>query len=395
MSQIRFEGVDAVYGGRADPALHLLDQGLERAEIRRRTGLTVGVADATLSVEAGEVCVLMGLSGSGKSSLLRCINGLNPVSRGRLWVGEGDDAVELSRSGRAELARLRTRQVAMVFQSFALLPWLSVAANVAFGLGPQRLAAAERRRRVGLALEQVGLADYATSRPGALSGGMRQRVGLARALATDCPILLMDEPFSALDPLIRHQLQEQLLSLRGQLRRTIVFVSHDLDEALRLGDRVVMMRDGRIVQQGRPEDILLSPADDYVRDFVSRSNPLDVLRGHSLMRALPVASGCELCLDRERGWWLELDGEGQLRRLRWGDETLAPQRWQQGMPLGALRRRPTLVPADIALRDALAVRQRCGHPLLLEGERGRLLGTLGDDELYRAVLGRWEDRLAG
>ncbi len=294
MTAIRFDHVDVIFGTHTKEALKLLDQGLGRAEILKRTGQVLGVEDACLDVNRGEICVLMGLSGSGKSSLLRCINGLNKVSRGKLLIEHEGSQVDIANCSPATLKAMRTKRIAMVFQKFALMPWLTVAENVGFGLEMQGRPAAERKKLIDEKLELVGLSQWRDKRPDSLSGGMQQRVGLARALAMDGDILLMDEPFSALDPLIRQQLQDELLVLQRQLHKTIVFVSHDLDEALKIGTRIAIMKDGRIIQHGKPEEIVLSPADDYVRTFVAHTNPLNVLCGQSLMR------GLDQCIPAER-----------------------------------------------------------------------------------------------
>ncbi|MBM7062298.1 choline ABC transporter ATP-binding protein [Pseudomonas sp. UL073] len=388
MSLIRFEQVDLVFGKRPRRALQLLDAGHSRDAIFARSGQLVAVAGVSLGIARGEICVLMGLSGSGKSSLLRCINGLNRISRGHLLIEHDGRRLDLAACSGAELKALRTRRIAMVFQQFALLPWLTVAENIGFGLELQGVAPAERRRRVADKLELVGLGQWRDKRPAALSGGMQQRVGLARALAMDADILLMDEPFSALDPLIRQQLQDELLDLQRRLHKTIVFVSHDLDEALKLGNRIAIMKDGRIVQHGRPEDILLSPADDYVRNFVAHTNPLDVLSGRSLMRPLNgEASLGTICLDHEQDCWVDFDSQQQPLGARRGDQPLTLQQWAPGQPLSELLHQPTLVDARIVMRDALQVRYRTRHPLVLQ-EQGRIVGLLDDHELYHALLGQ-------
>ena len=292
--EVRFERVSIVFGDHPERALPLMDAGGSREEIEAETGQILGVHECSLDVEAGEIVVLMGLSGSGKSTLLRAVNGLNKVVRGALWVNDGKELIDVTRADRRTLRRLRTERVAMVFQQFALLPWRSVAANVAFGLEIAGVSAAERRRRATRQLQLVHLENWADRRVQELSGGMQQRVGLARAFATEAPVLLMDEPFSALDPLIRNKLQDELLELQKSLRRTIIFVSHDLDEALKIGSRIAIMEGGRIVQCGRPQDIFLHPANDYVAEFVAEVNPLKVLRAGEVMRpldgALPAAT---------------------------------------------------------------------------------------------------------
>ena len=233
MSMIRFDKVDVVFSNTPQQALTLLDEGLTRDEILKKTGLIVGVESASFEVAQGEICVLMGLSGSGKSSLLRCINGLNTISRGHLLIQHEGHEVDIANCSAATLQSMRTKRIAMVFQKFALMPWLTVEENISFGLEMQHRPSAERKKLTDEKLELVGLTQWRKKRPSALSGGMQQRVGLARALAMDADILLMDEPFSALDPLIRQGLQDELLLLQRKLNKTIVFVSHDLDEALK------------------------------------------------------------------------------------------------------------------------------------------------------------------
>ena len=280
---VEFDKVSIVFGEHPEKALPLMDQGQERGPIQQATGQVLGVHDCSLSVGEGEILVLMGLSGSGKSTLLRAVNGLNPVVRGRVQVSDGDGLVDVTHADKATLRHLRQKRVAMVFQAFGLLPWRTVRENVGLGLELAGMARAERDAQVDRQLELVGLADWANRKVGELSGGMQQRVGLARAFATDAPILLMDEPFSALDPLIRTRLQDELLELQARLKRTIIFVSHDLDEAFKLGDRIAIMEGGRIVQAGTPRDIFTEPANDYVADFVAHMNPLGVLTARDVM----------------------------------------------------------------------------------------------------------------
>jgi len=389
VSLIRIEDVDVVFSKAPQAALDLLDQGLSRDEIFKKTGLIVGVEKANLQVRRGEICVLMGLSGSGKSSLLRCINGLNTVSRGRLLIEHEGAEVDIANCSAATLKAMRTQRIAMVFQRFALMPWLSVAENVSLGLEMQGLPAGERKKRINDKLELVGLSQWRDKRPDALSGGMQQRVGLARALAMDADILLMDEPFSALDPLIRQGLQDELLELQRKLDMTIVFVSHDLDEALKLGNNIVIMKGGQIVQHSPPEDIVLHPANDYVRAFVAHTNPLNVLRGRSLMRPLTACEqrGGETCLDELADIWFRLDTEGFVQGLRHGAHAWPLQRWVAGDAIENLQSRPTMVDADIGMRDALSIRYHTGQRLVL-GEGERPIGILGDRELYHALLGK-------
>ena len=280
---VRFDKVDIVFGSDPKRALPLMDQGLTRSEIKEQTGQVLGVHNCTLDVDEGEILVLMGLSGSGKSTLLRAVNGLNPVIRGACMVRQNGDWVNPETCRPAELRGLRGQHVSMVFQQFALLPWRTVSENVGLGLELAGIGLAERTKRVQAQLDLVGLGEWAERKVGELSGGMQQRVGLARAFATEAPILLMDEPFSALDPLIRTRLQDELLDFQSRLKRTIIFVSHDLDEAVKLGRRIAIMEGGRIIQVGTPQEIILNPADDYVADFVAHMNPMGVLRAAEVM----------------------------------------------------------------------------------------------------------------
>ncbi|OYR22126.1 choline ABC transporter ATP-binding protein [Brucella thiophenivorans] len=283
MTIISVEDVSIIFGNKVDNALDLADRGASRSEIQAETDLVLGVHDCSLNIQEGEILVLMGLSGSGKSTLLRAINRLNPISRGRVLVRDGERTIDVGKADRGTLRHLRTELVSMVFQQFGLLPWRTVEENVAFGLEISGMRKEERLTQARQQLELVGLQDWAKRKVSELSGGMQQRVGLARAFATGAPILLMDEPFSALDPLIRTRLQDELLAFQSRLKRTIVFVSHDLDEAMKIGNRIAILEGGRIIQCGTPQEILLQPANQYVADFVAHMNPLGVLRAGDIM----------------------------------------------------------------------------------------------------------------
>ncbi|MES0827624.1 choline ABC transporter ATP-binding protein [Ruegeria sp. SCP11] len=285
MTAVEFDKVSIVFGDKPKQALPLMDQGLERAEIQEKTEQVLGVHDCSLTVKEGEILVLMGLSGSGKSTLLRAVNGLNPVVRGSVRVNDGSRMVDVSNADETTLRRIRQNHIAMVFQQFGLLPWRTVRENVWLGLELSGMRKSERNKQTEEQLEMVGLSDWADRKVGELSGGMQQRVGLARAFATHAPILLMDEPFSALDPLIRTKLQDELLELQRKLKRTIIFVSHDLDEAFKIGNRIAIMEGGRIVQCGTPHQIYSNPANDYVGEFVTHMNPLGVLCARDVMEA--------------------------------------------------------------------------------------------------------------
>ncbi|MCJ8052694.1 choline ABC transporter ATP-binding protein [Shinella curvata] len=286
-----FKNVSIIFGDNPQRALALADAGKSRDEIGAETGLVLGVADATLSITEGEILVLMGLSGSGKSTLLRAVNGLAPVVRGDVQVKAGGGSVNPYTATPKALRDFRMHTVSMVFQQFALLPWRTVADNVGFGLELANVPEAERKARVAEQLELVNLTKWAERKVNELSGGMQQRVGLARAFATGAPILLMDEPFSALDPLIRTRLQDELLEFQRRLKKTILFVSHDLDEAFRIGNRIAIMEGGRIIQCGTPQEIVKNPANQYVADFVQNMNPINMLTAGDVMQHGASSSG--------------------------------------------------------------------------------------------------------
>jgi len=389
MPAVEFKKVDIVFGRKRDAAIAMIDAGATRDEILAKTGCVLGAAGVNLTVERGEICVLMGLSGSGKSTVLRAINRLNQVARGAVLVEHAGGRVDVSTCAPSMLRELRMRTVATVFQQFALLPWRTVRENVEFGLELRGTARAERRRIVDEKLAMVGLSAWAEKHAHQLSGGMQQRVGLARAFATDADILLMDEPFSALDPLIRDKLQDELLDLQARLRKTIVFVSHDLDEAMKLGNRIAIMEGGRVVQFGTPEDILLRPADAYVAEFVKHMNPLNVLRGGAVMR--PFASlardGSAVLLDGAGRVRLELDADGKpVRVLMENGNTASCAAADGTAPVG--RDDVVMGPVEMNLRAAIALKRQTMHPIVLVDQLGRMAGLCGDEEIYLALLRR-------
>jgi len=390
---VDFQNVDIIFGKEPGKALSLLDQGSTRDQILEQTGNVVGVAGASLAIEEGEICVLMGLSGSGKSTLLRAVNGLNKVTRGKVLVRDagganGGGMVDVASCDAATLRHLRMSRVAMVFQQFGLLPWRTVAENVGLGLELRGMDKRARAAIVDEKLELVGLSQWKDKFAHELSGGMQQRVGLARAFATDADILLMDEPFSALDPLIRDHLQEELLELQQRLKKTIIFVSHDLDEALKLGTHIAIMEGGRIVQYGEPEAIVLQPASEYVAEFVAHMNPLNVLRGGSLMT--PVADlrreeGAVL-LDRAGRVRVKLDGQGAPESVSLDGFLGRIMPYTPEMDIAALPATALITaPCDMSMRVAIELRQATGHPVALV-ENGRLVGVCGDEEIYAGIL---------
>jgi glycine betaine/proline transport system ATP-binding protein len=284
LSLVEVKNVYKVFGGKADEAVKMLEAGKSREEVAEATNTVPAVIDASFDIERGEIFVVMGLSGSGKSTLVRCLNLMHPPTSGSVKV----DGRELQSLDAGELRALRAEKISMVFQHFGLFPHRTVLDNAAWGLEVRKVPEEERRKKAAEALELVGLGGWDDSYPGELSGGMQQRVGLARALATDADVLLMDEAFSALDPLIRSEMQEQLVGLQRDLEKTVIFITHDLNEAMFLGDRIAIMKDGRIVQIGTTEEILQDPADDYVRAFVQDVDRSRVLTAETVMEE-PVA----------------------------------------------------------------------------------------------------------
>jgi glycine betaine/proline transport system ATP-binding protein len=279
-AKIKVSRLTKIYGRQTKQALSLLSQGKSKEEILKETGCTIGVNQVDFEVREGEIFVIMGLSGSGKSTLIRLINRLIEPTSGSVYV----DGEEITKLNPERLRNVRRKKMSMVFQKFALFPHRTVLENVAFGLEIQKKAKEERYQKAMDALRLVGLQDYASQFPHQLSGGMQQRVGLARALANDPDVLLMDEAFSALDPLIKKDMQDELLELQGRMKKTIVFITHDLDEALRIGDRIGLMKDGSIVQLGTPEEILMKPNNEYVQRFVEGVDFSKVITASRVMK---------------------------------------------------------------------------------------------------------------
>jgi glycine betaine/proline transport system ATP-binding protein len=280
MAKVTVKDLYKIYGPKSKKALEHVINGMSKEELLKKTGNGIGINNANFDVEEGEIFVVMGLSGSGKSTLIRCLNRLIEPTAGQILI----DGVNIVGCSEETLLEVRRKKVAMVFQHFALFPHRTVAENVAYGLEVQKVAEEDRKQKAYDSLEMVGLKGYEESYPSALSGGMQQRVGLARALATDADILLMDEAFSALDPLIRTEMQDELIALQERMKKTIVFITHDLDEALKIGDRIAIMKEGVVVQIGTPEDILDHPADDYVKAFIKDVNRAKILTASAVMK---------------------------------------------------------------------------------------------------------------
>jgi glycine betaine/proline transport system ATP-binding protein len=393
---VEFRNVDILFSSQSkrraaaltQEALALLDAGQTRAEVSAKTGVIIGVANANLSVQRGEISVLMGLSGSGKSTLLRAANGLNEVTRGQVLVKDGDAVVDIAKCDAATLRRVRRLRIAMVFQQFGLLPWRTVRDNVGFGLELRGEPPAARKRIIDEQLELVGLSQWAERHVSELSGGMQQRVGLARAFATNADVLLMDEPFSALDPLIRGKLQDELLALQQRVKKTILFVSHDLDEALKLGDHITILEGGHIVQTGTAEDIVLRPANDYVAEFVTHMNPLSVLTGAMIMRRCTSMARQEqtIWLDDERRFQVLIDENGGPASMTIDGTEHSPGQVGEGESWAPDRAGFAVAPASSPLSDLIKLRNATGHPVLLVNE-GRLTGVCDQADIIRALAG--------
>lgn len=389
---VDFRNVDIVFGADQAGSLALIDSGATRAEILEKTGNVLGCAGASLTVHEGEISVLMGLSGSGKSTLLRAVNRLNVVSRGQVLVKDGDGTVDVVTCDEATLRRLRQKQVAMVFQQFGLLPWRTVEENVGLGLELAGMPDAERKARVKKQLELVHLDQWAKKYAHELSGGMQQRVGLARAFATEAPILLMDEPFSALDPLIRTKLQDELLQLQAELKKTIIFVSHDLEEALKIGSHITIMEGGRIVQTGAPEDIVLRPANDYVRDFIANVNPLSVLTAWNVMRDrrdLEHGKDGWVWLDRRKTTRFKIDEHGLVAAA---ERDGKPAVWVSCADVEGQPEEAAQVfwanPGTSLKTVMLAMHRSQTAPVALFDDQSRFVGAIGIRDVLSAVLRR-------
>lgn len=280
MSKVIVKNLYKIYGPKPQKALEMVKKGAKKEGLLKKTGNSIGINNASFEVSEGEIFVVMGLSGSGKSTMIRCLNRLIEPTDGEIII-DGENICECDSK---KLLEIRRKKITMVFQHFALFPHRTVAENVAYGLEVQKSSKEYRNKKAYESLDMVGLKGYEESYPSQLSGGMQQRVGLARALATDADILLMDEAFSALDPLIRTEMQDELMAIQEDMKKTIIFITHDLDEALKIGDRIAIMKEGEVVQIGTPEEILEHPADDYVKTFIKDVNRTKVLTASAVMK---------------------------------------------------------------------------------------------------------------
>lgn len=392
MSEIKVDKLTKIFGKRPKQAVSLLEEDKSKDEILKQTGMTVGVNQASFEVEAGEVFVIMGLSGSGKSTLVRLLNRLIEPTSGDIWVGDEN----VSDMNKEQLRNLRRKKMSMVFQKFALLPHKTILQNAEYGLEIQGSDKQIREKKARESLEMVGLGGYLDKYPSELSGGMQQRVGLARALANDPDILLMDEAFSALDPLIRKDMQDELMELQQSVNKTIIFITHDLDEALRIGDRIALMKDGSIVQIGTAEEILMEPANDYVERFVEDVDLAKVLTaGHVMKRPenVTVDRGPQVALkvmkDNGVSTVYVVDKKKKLLGYVTADQAAEASKEKLGLEDVLTRDIPT-VQSDTLLGDLFEPMTDAKAPLSVVDDSGRLIGIVVRGAVIGALAGNNE-----
>jgi glycine betaine/proline transport system ATP-binding protein len=386
-TSVSVKNVYKIFGHRPKETLRKMREGADRAELGGNE--TAAVIDASFDVKKGEIFVVMGLSGSGKSTLIRMLNGLLEPTAGTVTIG----GTEITGASKPELRHLRQKRISMVFQHFALFPHRTVLDNAAYGLHVQGVGKAERRERAGRIVEVVGLSGWEDKYPGELSGGMQQRVGLARALATETDILLMDEAFSALDPLIRREMQEQLVELQAELGKTIIFITHDLNEAMFLGDRIAVMRDGRIVQIGTPEEILTDPANDYVAKFVHDVDRARVLTAATVMEparaVVPLSAGprgaLRIMRDLQAGAAYVLGRDRKLLGVVSDRAVMRQVKANETDLTRVINPEHASVPPDVALIDLFEHAVESPLPIAVVDDKQRLLGVIPRVTLLAAL----------
>ncbi|WP_027399369.1 quaternary amine ABC transporter ATP-binding protein [Anaerovorax odorimutans] len=380
MSKIEVKNLYKIFGSNPKKILRLVEEGKRKEEILKSTGHGVGVNNANFKVEEGEIFVVMGLSGSGKSTLIRCLNSLIKPTSGEILI-DGENIVGCNKE---TLLNVRRKKISMVFQNFALLPHRNIESNVAFGLEIQGINIEERKKRAQKAISMVGLEGYEDRMPSELSGGMQQRVGLARALAMESDVLLMDEAFSALDPLIRKEMQDELLILQNKMHKTIIFITHDLDEALKLGDRIAIMKDGVIVQIGTPEEILTSPADGYVREFVKDVNRVKVVTASTIMKKpTPVAlakDSVRIAVRKMQEASISsifvLDKEGRVKGLLTIDDAMELLKSENHDMENVLNKDICTVPPDMSIENLLPLVIDSKYPIVVVDEEEKIMGII-------------------
>ena len=393
MEKIVVENLTKIFGHHPERGIEMLEKGMTKDQIFKETKLSVGVNRASFVVNQGEIVVVMGLSGSGKSTLVRCINRLIEPTAGEVYI----DGQAITGLNTKELREVRLRKMGMVFQNFALFPHRTVAQNTEYGLEIQGVAPAERREKAIKALSQVGLAGQEDSYPRQLSGGMQQRVGLARALALDPDILLMDEAFSALDPLIRSDMQDELIQLQETMHKTILFISHDLDEALKIGDRIILMKDGVIVQDGTAEEILTNPANENVERFVENVDISKVLTAESVMRkssavAYITTDGPKAALRKMKNHGLShifvLNKDHVMQGILAAEDAIAAAERGEKDIGGLIRRDITTVGLDSPATELMNILKDLPYPLAVVNENNKLKGVIVRGTLLGALAER-------
>lgn len=386
---IQVKNLNKLYGLNRSEAAAMMRAGSDKDTVYQKTGVTAALWDINLEVKRGEIYVLIGLSGSGKSTLLRCFNRLNRPTAGEV-VFEGKSLNEMSKK---ELLEFRRNRISMVFQSFGLMSHRDVLGNVAYGLEVKGVPRAEREEKAMKMIGMVGLSGWEHKACSQLSGGMRQRVGIARALANDAEVLLMDEPFSALDPLVRREMQFELLSLQRKLKKTIIFVTHDIDEAFKLGDTVSIMRDGRIVQTGTPEEMSTNPADDYVRDFIGSADKSKVLTVKNIMMTpacmMRVHDGVELAIREMRANALSsiyvVNDEMQFEGILTIAQAIRAHR-EHLRPADVMERGIQTTRGDTLIADIMPVAAETPFPIAVVDEENRLQGIVTKSSVLTALM---------
>jgi len=396
--KIAVKDLNIIFGKHQKEAKKLIAQGVSKAEILKKTNCTVAVTEANFDIKDGEIFVVMGLSGSGKSTLIRALNRLLEPSSGQVIL----DGADVLQANKEELREIRRKKYGMVFQHFGLLPHRTVASNAAFGLEIQGTPEDERIKKAREILKIVGLEGYEDKMTGELSGGMQQRVGLARALANEPEILLMDEAFSALDPLIRGNMQDELLNLQESLKKTIVFITHDLDEALKLGDRLAILNDGKIVQIGTPEEILTEPADEYVRTFVENVNRANIVTAQTIMFQKPTRielkrEGAEVTLRKMRNTGLSVlpvvDENNKFIGFVFDDDVVKIRRDKSKSIRDIIYEYSASVHLETPVSDIIAAYRDSSIPIAVVDENGKLKGVVMHSAVVSEIIGKDEKEI--
>lgn len=395
MTKLEVKNLYKIFGPSPHKVLDMLKNGKPKKQILKETDHGIGVNNASFTVEEGEIFVVMGLSGSGKSTIIRCLNRLIEPTSGVVYI----DNQDITKCDKVQLREIRRKKIGMVFQNFALLPHRSVEENVAFGLEIQGIGINERNEKALESLELVGLKGYEKSMPSELSGGMQQRVGLARALATSPDILLMDEAFSALDPLIRKEMQDELLTLQSKMQKTIIFITHDLDEALKIGDRIAIMKDGEIVQIGNPEEILRHPANDYVKEFVQGVNRVKVVTAGSIMKKVDTIvyskDGARIAVRRMKDANLSsvfvVDKQRILKGIVTIEDTMNLINSNKDDLSEIIDSDISVVSPDILIQDIIPLFMNSRYPVVVVDEERKILGIIFKVSVLAGIMGEVEE----